>query len=67
MYGTFTPGDGDDDWTDSGTRQELVDAWTDLCAGHDLSFHAEIDWNPEGWVETIKTIYPYVEAVVALL
>ncbi len=67
MYGTFTPGDRNDDWTDTGTRQELVDAWTDICAGYEVSFHAEINWNPDGWVETIKAIYPYVEAVVAML
>ena len=67
IHGTFTPGSRNDDWSETGTRAELVDAWPDLCAGHQVTFQGKIDWDPAGWVDTIKAVYPYVQAVVALL
>lgn len=67
MRGTLTPGSRDDDWSESGARQELSTAWTDLGASLEVTFQTKVDWDPAGWVDTIKALYPYVQAVVALL
>jgi len=57
----------DDNWSDKGTRQELLDAWADLSAGYQVHFEAKVDWDPAGWVEIIKKAYPYVVMVVEML
>jgi uncharacterized protein with LGFP repeats len=67
VHGQILPGPSNDDWNESGNRQELVAAWPDLCAGYDTSITAHVDWDTAGLVDLVKQAYPYVVAVVSLL
>jgi hypothetical protein len=67
VSGVDLPGSSDDDWGENGTRTETVEAWTDLWAGHEVSFHTEVDFDIAGLVDLVKKYYPYVLAVVEML
>ena len=61
------PGSRDDDWHETGSRQELTTTWIDLCAGHETTFTTDGSVDLGGLVHLVKKYYPYIAAVVALL
>ena len=66
VHGTFESGSRNDDWNTSGNNPVLTDVWKGLSKSHSSSWHAGVDLDLGGLIDSATKAVGLAQAVITL-